>query len=382
MAEWAETTLGKFVALQRGHDLPSSSRVPGRVPVIGSGGPTGWHNEAKAKGPGIAIGRAANLGTPTLVHNDFWPLNTTLYVTDFRGNDVRFVYNLFKFIDLTGFNSGSVQPMLNRNYIQNFPLVVPAIKEQRSIAAALGALDDKIAANERIASTCGEFVSLRFAIDVWDYDREGDLLEGYSEGRVQDLCEKIGNGGTPNRKDFRYWDGGNIEWYKTGELKDGPLIESLERITNLGLDESPCSLWESGTVLVALYAAPTVGRLGILTHPAAFNQACSGLRAKEIIGELVLFETIKAVRADLQNIAVGAAQQNISKAVLSAHKVVVPSVEAAARFNDTAVPLYQRRVKAMEESRALTVLRDTLLPQLMSGKLRVRDAERIVEDTV
>src|SRR5690606_12218776 len=153
MSEWRTTTLGEFIALQRGHDLPQRERRPGSVPVVGSGGITGWHDAAIAPGPGITIGRAANLGVPTFVERDFWPLNTTLHVTDFRGNDIRFTYYLLQTLDLTGFNSGSVQPMLNRNYIKNVPLRVPALSEQRAIASVLGALDDKIALNDRIATT-------------------------------------------------------------------------------------------------------------------------------------------------------------------------------------------------------------------------------------
>lgn len=163
MTEWKETTLGKLISLQRGHDLPKRERRAGTVPVVGSGGITGFHDTAVAPGPGITIGRAANLGIPTFMPDDFWPLNTTLYVTDFHNNDVRFTYHLLQTLDLTGFNSGSVQPMLNRNYIKNFPIRVPDRPTQEAIAETLGALDNKIAINDRIIAA-----SLKLADTVFE----------------------------------------------------------------------------------------------------------------------------------------------------------------------------------------------------------------------
>src|SRR5438093_611067 len=86
---WCDTTLGAFVTLQRGFDLPKSERRAGSVIVVGSGGEVGVHDIAMVQGPGVTVGRAANLGVPHFAENDFWPLNTTLFVRDFHGNDVR-----------------------------------------------------------------------------------------------------------------------------------------------------------------------------------------------------------------------------------------------------------------------------------------------------
>jgi type I restriction enzyme, S subunit len=187
---WRHTTLGDLISLQRGHDLPERLRHPGLVPVIGSGGHTGWHDETIVCGPGITIGRAANLGVPNLIQDDFWPLNTTLYVTDFHGNDVHFIYYLFKFLDLTGFDSGSVQPMLNRNYVRKFPVVVPDPAKQQAIAGTLGALDDKIALNERISGRCEELATALFDAEELPFFVElyvfGDRVDGRAECPASD----------------------------------------------------------------------------------------------------------------------------------------------------------------------------------------------------
>jgi type I restriction enzyme S subunit len=176
-----------------------------------------------------------------------------------------------------------------------------------------------------------------------------------------------------------YW-GGSIPWFKTGELTDGPLLASEETITEAGLSGSSCKLWPVGTILIALYASPTVGRLGILEIPAAANQACSALLAKPEYGNLFLFYTLAATRERLQQIAVGAAQQNISQQVVRDHKIIVPPSVTARTFHNSVNPLYQKRLSLISESRTLARLRDTLLPKLISGALRVKDAEAFLKE--
>src|ERR1035441_8085966 len=141
MSEWRDTTLGEFVALQRGHDLTEPQRRIGNVPVMGSAGQNGFHDTALAKGPGIVIGRSgASFGQVHFSPVDFWPHNSSLYVTDFKGNDPRFVFYLLKALDFDRYNSGSAQPSLNRNFIYPIPVRVPPITEQKAIAAVLGSL--------------------------------------------------------------------------------------------------------------------------------------------------------------------------------------------------------------------------------------------------
>lgn len=151
---WARMPLGEFVTLQRGHDLPSEQRRPGNVPILGSFGITGWHDETKARGPGVTVGRSgASFGVASYSLVDYWPLNTALYVIDFHGNDERFAYYFLKLFDFQGYNSGSAQPSLNRNLIHPVLIDVPPLSEQRAIAHILGTLEDKIDLNRRMNET-------------------------------------------------------------------------------------------------------------------------------------------------------------------------------------------------------------------------------------
>jgi len=152
--EWVETTLGDVLTLQRGFDLPESERRTGPYTVIASTGPVGTHDEAMVRGPGVVIGRSGSLGGGQYIEADFWPLNTTLWVKDFKGNNPRFCYYLLKSLDLGYFNAGSGVPTLNRNHIHPLPIVAPSDPaEQRAIAHILGTLDDKIELNRRMNET-------------------------------------------------------------------------------------------------------------------------------------------------------------------------------------------------------------------------------------
>jgi type I restriction enzyme, S subunit len=147
---WRECPLGEVVRFQRGHDLPDQDRKPGDVPVIGSAGQNGWHNEAIAKGPGVSIGRSgASIGKVTYTSIDYWPHNACLYVTDFLGNNPRFVFYLLKTKDFSSLNSGAAQPSLNRNFVHTLPIKVPGPSEQAAIAEALSEYDDLIENNRR-----------------------------------------------------------------------------------------------------------------------------------------------------------------------------------------------------------------------------------------
>jgi type I restriction enzyme, S subunit len=105
---WRAAQLADVVTLLRGFDLPAQARRAGRVPILGSFGITGSHNESRVRGPGVTIGRSgASIGVATYSAVDFWPLNTALYVKDFHDNDPFWVYWLLHSIDFTAYNSGS-----------------------------------------------------------------------------------------------------------------------------------------------------------------------------------------------------------------------------------------------------------------------------------
>src|SRR5690606_25092667 len=115
MTEFQNFELGDLIEFQRGYDLPKSQFKHGAVPVISSNGVLGYHNEYKVEAPGITIGRSGTVGLPHLIKQDFFPHNTALFIKDFKGNNVNYIYQLIKSLRLNDYKSGSGVPTMNRN---------------------------------------------------------------------------------------------------------------------------------------------------------------------------------------------------------------------------------------------------------------------------
>ncbi|OAI08580.1 hypothetical protein A1332_06615 [Methylomonas methanica] len=169
---WVTKPLGDIISIQRGHDLPSQDRSEGVVPIMGSSGITGYHDAIKAKGPGVIIGRSGNsMGEVCFIKEDYWPLNTCLYVTDFKGNDERFIFYLLQTINFDQFNSGSAQKSLNRNAVYPFEVSITECKdEQIKISSILANLEDKIELNRQTNQTLEQIAQAIFKSWFVDFE--------------------------------------------------------------------------------------------------------------------------------------------------------------------------------------------------------------------
>ena len=141
---WEVLRLDGLLTLQRGFDLPKQSRTDGSHPILAASGVNGWHSEWRAKGPGVTTGRSGVLGQVYFVDRDFWPLNTSLWVKEYKRSNPWHAYFLLQTLDLAQFNAGSAVPTLNRNHVHSLPNVAPP----NNLLAAFG-------------ETCG----LTFALD-------------------------------------------------------------------------------------------------------------------------------------------------------------------------------------------------------------------------
>jgi len=174
--EWQRRKLVDVATLQRGFDLPTQKRVMGQVPIVTSSGISDRHNESAAHGPGVATGRSGSIGNVFFIEEDYWPLNTVLYVKDFHGNDPRFVYYLLMKFDLRRFATGTGVPTLNRNFVHDELVSVPTLPEQQRIVTVL---DDAFAAiatartnAEQNLRNLGGLLSLHLS-EIFTQPREG-----------------------------------------------------------------------------------------------------------------------------------------------------------------------------------------------------------------
>ena len=373
-----------------------------------------WTRRRQPRPGDLILAREAPVGEVGLVPEGVRPVlgqRTVLISPDRSKVSTRYLHYLllspFMRHELEVRSAGSTVPHLNMADIRNLELPeLPALPTQNRVGETLGALDDKIENNRKTAATLEEMARALYRSWFVDFDPihakaagekpahmdeataalfpdrfGGDgLPEGWSLGQVQDLCKSVSSGGTPSRKEIRFWESGEIPWFKTGELHDGPLIDSDQRITQAAIEGSSAKIWPAGTILFALYASPTVGRLGVLTKPGASNQAAAGLMAMDLVGTPFLRRALIEARAELQNLAVGAAQQNINQGTLKSHRVILPPKSLTAHYSEL-VSIWDTLQASLEyENRTLTQLRNILLPKLMSGEIRVDEAREQVED--
>lgn len=148
---WRQDLLGNVLTLQRGYDLPYRLRRPGTIPVVSSAGIDSSHSEAKVKGPGVVTGRYGTIGEVHFVKDDFWPLNTTLYVSDFKDNDPCFISYLLRTIDFHSHSGKTGVPGVNRNDLHDIVITLPRRRpEQEAIAKALSDSDALVTSLERL----------------------------------------------------------------------------------------------------------------------------------------------------------------------------------------------------------------------------------------
>lgn len=396
--------------LQRGHDLTEPERRSGSVPVMGSAGQNGFHDEAKAPGPGVVIGRSgASIGRVHFTATDYWPHNTCLYVTDFLGNNPRFVYYLLKTLDLAGYNSGSAQPSLNRNYIYGAQVRIPPRAEQDAIASTLDALDRRLGLLRQTNTTLEAIAQALFKSWFVDFDpvrakaegREPDGMEattatlfpstseddkaiaatptGWSSSALYDLAQFI-NGAAykafePNAERR------GLPIIKIAELKAGVTPQTAFSEVDMPLKYRI----DSNDILFSWSGNPDTSiDTFVWSHGAAWlNQHIFRVvpndpheRSFVLLTLKYLKSTFAEIARDKQTTGLG----HVTVADLKRLRVVKPDMPLLKEWNKLVDPLIERAFVIQQQAQSLAQLRDTLLPRLISGKLRLPDAQALIEE--
>ena len=188
LGNWKNGELGDFVTLKRGFDLPQQKREDGQVPIFSSSGITGTHSTAMVKAPGVITGRYGTIGEVFYAAKDFWPLNTTLFVEDFHGNDAKFIYYFLKTLEWSKFTSASAVPGINRNTVHKEIVSLPDIETQRRIASTLSMFDEKIKINTEINDNLLDQAQTLYK-QHFPYSVQDDLPDGWRIGTVGEIIE-------------------------------------------------------------------------------------------------------------------------------------------------------------------------------------------------
>ncbi|WP_370869436.1 restriction endonuclease subunit S [Methylicorpusculum sp.] len=300
---------------------------------------------------------------------------------------------------------GATMPNLNTGILSAVPIFLPPIQIQQGIAEILGALDGRIALLRETNTTLEAIAQTLFKSWFVDFDpvrakqqglepegmdaetaalfpdsfEESELglvPRGWRVGNLEDCCIRLESGGTPKRSVAEYWNG-NISWLTSGEVRNPIVFDTKETITELGLKESSAKLWPEGTTVVAMYGA-TAGEVCLLAQPTTANQACCGLIPRKDF-RAFLFFYVRREREILAAKSSGSAQQNLNKGLVSGHQVLIPFDEVIVAYESVVGELLNGWISNEKQAQTLASLRDTLLPRLISGQLRLPEAEAMIE---
>jgi len=338
----------------------------------------------------VAVVRTGYPGTACVIPNTFTDLNCADLVVITPSKELNPYYLAAIFNSAWGVASvagnlvGAAQQHFNIGAAREMEVSLPPRPTQDLIAGILSAYEELMENSQRrirLLETMARALYREWFVHVRFPGHEkhprvasplGDIPQGWEVKALSALCSRMESGGTPKRKSSEYWANGSIDWFKTGELWDGFLFGSEEKITERGQRESNARIFEPGTILMAIYGSPTVGRLGIVTRPSSCNQAALGLVAdKNQISQTFLYFVLISLREHFNGIAQGAAQQNISKEKVANAVAVVPPRELVAAFDRLAEPTFSQIQTLQRQIQNLRLTRDLLLPRLLSGQLEI-----------
>jgi type I restriction enzyme S subunit len=372
---WCDVTLGDVLTLQRGFDLPARDRVDGPYPIVSSSGVTGRHAVAKVQPPGVVIGRYGSLGSVHWVTEPYWPLNTALWVKDFKGNDPRFLSYLLHTVTVDG-STASAVPGVNRNHLHRLPVRIPRLVEQRRISVVLAAFDELIESNERriellesLARSLYREWFVRLRAPTVEAE-SGELPYGWQLTDLGSIARWY-SGGTPSTKNDAYWDGG-IPWITSGCLRTVLLSESDRTLTSAGV-AAGSRIVDRDAVLFVVRGMSLIRevRAGIAERELAFGQDCKALVAVDGVEPSFLAFTVLDRQTAMHGMVelAGHGTGKLSTDRIKALPVALPPLAVQRQFANAVTPIRAGIAAAMDTARALAHTRDLLLPRLVSGRL-------------
>jgi type I restriction enzyme S subunit len=382
---WRAGQLGDFIELKRGYDLPSRERRDGPFPIVSSSGPSGTHVEAKVRGPGVVTGRYGTIGQVFFVEGDYWPLNTALYVRDFKGSDPRFVSYFLRSIDFNKYVDKAAVPGVNRNHVHLEEVAFPPLDEQRRIAAVLGALDDKIELNRKMNRTLEEMAQAIFKSWFIDFDGHDDLVDseigpvprGWEVGTIADLASIENAAVLPARGAEETWEHYSLPAFDSGRMPSMELGSSIK--SNKFRVPAPVVLVSKLNPHIPRVWLPAVRNVQRAVCSTEFVPLVP--KAPPARSYLYRYFASPACLREITSRVGGTtgSHQRVKPSDLLALPSVIPPRFTLLAFDQIVQPLHARVQSCIDASRTLADLRDTLLPKLISGELRVPEAEELVE---
>lgn len=419
-SEWVQTTVGEFCPFIYGKALPERARVPGAYAVVSSAGVTGSHNVPLTNCGGIVIGRKGTVGSVTLCQEPFWPIDTAYYVLDEPNKrNLHFTYYLLGSIGLSGMNSDSAVPGLNRDNAHAISIAVPSLPVQKQISGVLKALDDRVALLRKTNATLEAIAQALFKSWFVDFDpvyenqaaNPATLANKALENKEQapSLPPEIQalfpatftdspQGPIPEGWDLKvlyevaeYVNGAAYKAFEPNLEKRGlPIIKIAELKAGV-TDQTAYSdvlmkekyKIDDRSILFSWSGNPDTSiDTFVWSHgPAWLNQHIFNViptAPSERSFVLMLLKHMKPIFTEIARDKQTTGLGHVTIADLKRLLVTIPEKQVLSHWNEIVDPIVERSFAVVQQMQNLVSLRDTLLPRLISGQLRLPEAEQAI----
>lgn len=368
---WTRVPLSDLAEVSTGKGIRREARLEdGPVPIFGANGVIGYTVEPLLVEPAVIVGRVGAYGAVNIAAEGSWVSDNALICSPKPNVPYKFLQALLETVDYDALVHGTTQPLITQSGLRAYEVMFPPIEDQRRIAEVLGALDDEIEACTRIAGTCDDLMSARWAVEF-------DDTQERPTGTLRDFCTSQYGVNTSGETEpvgprlLRVTDINKSNWV---DWRAVPYCRvSPDELAKYSLNV--------GDVVVARMADPGKSAIIEVQEPAVFASYLIRIAPKAPNANYFLFGFLKSrfFTDYAEGASSGSVQQNMNAQTILNAPCSVPSPEALQNFQSWAHEVRQGVVAAIKERAALLDLRDFLLPRLVSGELRVAAAEELVE---
>jgi type I restriction enzyme S subunit len=388
--DWELIPLSQIIDLAYGEGLSDENRVAGNIPVFGSNGIVGYHNNSIVKGPAIIVGRKGSAGEVTWSDFDCFPIDTTFYVRPLTDDlDFRWLYYQLVFVDFKRLNAATGVPGLSRSDALDICIPFYNKTEQSKISEVLQQVDYAI---EHIQNSIAQAQQLKKALmqhllsgrlkpdgtwrtpdEFYIDDRVGKVPKDWCVYRMAELGKFYG-GATPSTQQQSYWNG-NIYWLVPSDISsfgDDEIIiqETADKITELGLASCSATMLPQGSVSMSSRA--TLGDCGILGKNMCTNQGFINIVCNEKIINTYLLFWIRQNKRYISRYAAGTTFLEIGRRQFKKLRLAIPEVDEQKKIIDLLTGVDNLLKGKREKISKLISLKKALMQNLLTGKIRVR----------
>ena len=386
MTEWKTYKLSEITIMRNGKKRPQNK---GAYPVYGGNGIMDYADCFNAENT-IVVGRVgAYCGNVYQCKGKCWVSDNAIAVFANEFVDSNFLYYLMTSLDFHHHHIGGAQPLMTQDIIGGFEISLPLLEEQRRIAGILGAIDDKIENNRRINTNLelqAQALYKQWFVDFEFPNEEGKpykssggkmvdselgiIPESWSVGKLEDIGDIIG-GGTPSKAVAEYYTKNGIAWITPKDLSVLHLkftAKGETDITELGYKNSSAKIMPRGSVLFSSRAP--IGYISIAKNDICTNQGFKSVVPNNGWTAFVYYYLLSNTE-NIESKATGSTFKEASGALMKSLDLVIPSDDILDKFEKIMSPIFESQEKFEAENETLATLRDTLLPKLMNGEIKV-----------